>query len=201
MNAGPPPLPRNRPVHEATADAATAERAKPANEATRFVAQALAFEGQPYAWGGGHDKSNVVQPVDCSGLIVQAAQMTPVKGVIFGGKASEMQGRGEAVPFEEAALKPGDLLFKGEPASHVGIYLGNGQVLHASETAGMTVVESLADATARGAFDSARRLFDEPAQAVPPRPTWRAEAAAPADGLALGGNGRPATIGLPPARG
>lgn len=50
---------------------------------------------------------------------------------------------GEEVPRDLAALKPGDLLTfgKGKRISHIGIYVGNGRMVHAS-TARKSVIET-----------------------------------------------------------
>ena len=95
-------------------------------KANQFLANAMRFKGQPYAWGGGHGNRTGVQPVDGSGLVGQAARMA---GVRFEGRARDMQARARKIAMKD--LRPGDLVFKGSPARHVGIYMGNGQVLHA----------------------------------------------------------------------
>ncbi len=95
--------------------------------ANLLLGNALRFRGQPYVWGGGHASRTGVQPVDCSGLIGQAARMSGIK---FEGRARDMQARAQRIGKND--LRPGDLVFKGSPAYHVGLYLGNGQVLHAS---------------------------------------------------------------------
>ncbi len=49
-------------------------------------------------------------------------------------------------------LVPGDLVFQGFPARHVGIYVGKRRVLHASRSRGISLVSVRA-------FTSARRVF------------------------------------------
>jgi peptidoglycan DL-endopeptidase CwlO len=39
---------------------------------------------------------------------------------------------GSGTPVSSSALQPGDLVFYYSPVSHVGIYIGNGQVAHAA---------------------------------------------------------------------
>jgi cell wall-associated NlpC family hydrolase len=39
---------------------------------------------------------------------------------------------GSGIPVSISALQPGDLVFYYSPVSHVGMYIGNGQVVHAA---------------------------------------------------------------------
>jgi cell wall-associated NlpC family hydrolase len=121
------------------------------SQAQRFVDQAKRFLGQRYVWGGGHASSTRVGVVDCSGLVLQAARLA---GFNLDGTAATQQRRGHAVSMN--ALRPGDLLFHGRPASHVGIYIGNGQAIHASSTQGKVVIVNL---SSYRYFDSARRVL------------------------------------------
>jgi cell wall-associated NlpC family hydrolase len=57
-------------------------------------------------------------------------------------------------PVSKAALRPGDLVLFYRPVSHVGIYVGNGKVVHAS-TSGSPVKISPMGAMP---FNSARRV-------------------------------------------
>jgi LysM repeat protein len=120
----------------------------------RFIAAAMKFEGQPYKYGGGHtsDTFSKPGPVDCSGLVTQAARMA---GLNFDGTAATQQDKGRSVSMND--LQPGDLLFHGNPASHVGIYIGNGKAIHAPKTGDVVKVVDVKD---YGYFDNARRLFD-----------------------------------------
>lgn len=84
--------------------------------------------GFPYLWGG-----TSVKAADCSGFVKQVYYM---QGVVLARDASQQARYGEAVDFSNTNnLQPGDLLFFGRDAqhiSHVGIYLGNGNFIHAS---------------------------------------------------------------------
>ena len=88
------------------------------------VADAKKYLGVPYVWGG-ESKSGI----DCSGL-VQAAFGD--LGVKLPRTAAEQQQVGQAVPSLSQA-QPGDLLFFGQPAYHVAIYLGNNQLIESPE--------------------------------------------------------------------
>jgi cell wall-associated NlpC family hydrolase len=89
---------------------------------------ALAQRGKPYVSGGTGPNS-----YDCSGL-TQAAYKAA--GITIGRTTWDQVKDGTAV--SESDLRPGDLVFFYSGISHVGIYLGNGQVVHAPHT-GATV--------------------------------------------------------------
>ncbi len=145
-------VPKRRP--QAPSAAATKPAAPPDPAAVaRFLRAAQTFLGQPFCWGGGHLPRALGKPVpvDGSGLVQQAARAA---GAQLDGTAAAQQRLGRPVPMGD--ILPGDLLFQGEPARHVGIYLGDGQVLHASSRAGRVVAEPLGPETP---FDQARRAF------------------------------------------
>jgi cell wall-associated NlpC family hydrolase len=117
-----------------------------------FLDHATQFLGQRYRWGGGHGAQlSGPAPVDCSGLVSQAAKAAGFDGLT--GSAREMQKKGVPVSMDD--LKPGDLVFKGHPAHHVGIYVGNGQVLEAPHKGANVQYSSL------DGYTSARRISDE----------------------------------------
>jgi cell wall-associated NlpC family hydrolase len=85
---------------------------------------ALAQRGKPYVSGGTGPGA-----YDCSGL-TQAAYAAA--GIKIGRTTWDQVTDGTSV--SEADLRPGDLVFFYSGISHVGIYLGNGQVVHAPHT-------------------------------------------------------------------
>jgi peptidoglycan DL-endopeptidase CwlO len=89
---------------------------------------ALAQRGKPYVSGGTGPNS-----YDCSGL-TQAAYRAA--GISIGRTTWDQVKDGTSV--SESDLRPGDLVFFYSGISHVGIYLGNGNVVHAPHT-GATV--------------------------------------------------------------
>lgn len=102
--------------------------------------------GSPYAWGAtGPDR------FDCSGLVVWAFASV---GVTVPRTSQQQAAGGTAVA--RADLQPGDVIAYYPNASHVGIYAGAGQVIHAS-TAGRPVVEVPVDAA--GPYNRARRYI------------------------------------------
>lgn len=175
----------------------------PQTKADQFLAKAMTFVGQPYRWGGGHGPGTFSKPgpVDCSGLVSQAARMA---GLNLDGTAASQQRMGKPVAMKD--LQPGDLVFRGQPAHHVGIYIGDGKVLHAPKTGDNVKVSSL------DGWTSARRVFDQAGQPVDTRgvpahgpadpgqaagPGATAAPALPREQLNLAGNGRPSAFQLP----
>lgn len=113
---------------------------------------ALQYIGRPYVWGG------VGAPgLDCSGftcrVFAEAGYAIP--------RVSRDQARvGQSVPLTRIA--PGDLLFfaeDGAPISHVGIYLGDGEMVHASSGRGEVVVDTLRRRWFSQNLVSARRVL------------------------------------------
>ncbi|MEV0157895.1 C40 family peptidase [Micromonospora sp. NPDC050686] len=105
--------------------------------AERAVCQARAQKGDPYVWGG--KGSNVF---DCSGLTYYAYRKAGLDWSYrtAAGQYSYGVSRGRAV--STGNLRPGDLLFfnwDGGEIDHVGIYAGNGRMLHASSGRGKVV--------------------------------------------------------------
>lgn len=95
-----------------------------------IIASAMKLVGVPYMWGGMSSKG-----VDCSGLVRIACIMNDV---LLPRNASQQIKCG--VPVELTDLQRGDLVFFGKPATedkpmrvtHVGIYLGDNHIIHAS---------------------------------------------------------------------
>lgn len=112
--------------------------------AAQAVRHALGKLGAPYRWGGNGPSS-----FDCSGLVNWAFDQV---GVDLPRTSRALSRTGTAV--SRGDLQPGDLVFFYSPVSHVGIYIGNGQMVHAS-TSGKPVL--VADIDGRP-YHSARRV-------------------------------------------
>jgi peptidoglycan DL-endopeptidase CwlO len=109
------------------------------------VDTALAQRGKPYVWAASGPGS-----FDCSGLVQYAYGAAGI-GLPHSSRMQSQMG----VPVSRDQLQAGDLVFFYSPVSHVGIYIGNGQMVHAP-TAGDVV--RVADIDAMGGYNSARRL-------------------------------------------
>ncbi|NDK89672.1 NlpC/P60 family protein [Gordonia desulfuricans] len=121
-------------------------RAVPRGTAPALVAvqAALTRIGDPYVWGATGPDS-----FDCSGLMVwafkQAGKTLP--------RSSEAQ-NAAGTPVDRNNLQPGDLIIYYPDAHHVGMYVGEGYVIHASTFGVPVKVVPLDDA---GPFSAARR--------------------------------------------
>ncbi len=90
--------------------------------ASAAVNYALAQVGKPYVYGASGPNS-----YDCSGLTMASWAQA---GVSLPHSSSAQQGYGS--PVSSSDLQPGDLVFYYQPVSHVGIYIGNGTIVHAA---------------------------------------------------------------------
>lgn len=90
--------------------------------AAAAVQYALAQVGDAYVWGASGPNA-----FDCSGLTSAAWAQA---GVSLPHSSSAQMGSGTRVSSSD--LQPGDLVFYYSPVSHVGIYIGNGQIVDAA---------------------------------------------------------------------
>src|SRR5215218_1865764 len=109
------------------------------------VNTALAQLGDPYVWGAAGPDA-----FDCSGLTMYAYAAA---GVSLPHSSSMQSALGTAVSYYD--LQPGDLVFFYSPVSHVAMYIGNGQMVHAS-TSGQPV--KVVSVDSMPGYNSARRI-------------------------------------------
>ncbi|SDC19571.1 Cell wall-associated hydrolase, NlpC family [Geodermatophilus telluris] len=129
----------------ASAETTTAVPAGDSGAASTVVATAMAQRGKPYVWAAAGPGS-----FDCSGLTQYAYRAA---GVSLPHSSSMQSKMGTAV--SRAQLQPGDLVFFYSPVSHVGIYIGNGQMVHAPTSGDVVKVASV---DSMGGYAGARRL-------------------------------------------
>ncbi|MHB1008963.1 MAG: C40 family peptidase [Propionibacteriaceae bacterium] len=99
------------------------------NSASIIVSFGLSQVGKAYVWGG-----NGPNAYDCSGLTVAAYKAA---GISIPRTTYSQWTVG--TPVSLANLQPGDLVFYYSGISHVGIYIGNGRIVHAANpTSGVT---------------------------------------------------------------
>lgn len=104
---------------------------------------AMAQRGKPYVWAASGPGS-----FDCSGLTAFAFRAA---GVSLPHSSAQQSRMGQAV--SRADLQPGDLVFFYSPVSHVGIYIGNGQMVHAPTSGDVVKVAPI-----MSGFSGARRI-------------------------------------------
>ncbi|MBK8666938.1 MAG: C40 family peptidase [Burkholderiales bacterium] len=120
------------------------------------VAQAMLLVNTPYRYGGNTPEGGF----DCSGLVHY------VFGQVAAGAArlprSTAQWAAATVPVDEAALQRGDLVFfntSGAAFSHMGIYVGGGQFVHAPSSGGTVRKDRLDSRYFGPRYLGGRRVF------------------------------------------
>jgi cell wall-associated NlpC family hydrolase len=84
------------------------------------------FVGNPYVWGG----TSLTKGADCSGFVMSVFKKY---GISLSHSSKAQANEGTKISLSE--LKPGDLIFYGNSSgsiNHVAIYIGGGQIVHAS---------------------------------------------------------------------
>lgn len=123
-------------------------------EATNLILAAIDLIGTPYKWGG----ESVETGFDCSGLVQHLYESTV--GLILPRNAA-LQAKDAALKkIDKSELEPGDLVFfntRRKPFSHVGIYMGEGNFIHAPRTGAKVRIEKLATNYWKKTFNGARR--------------------------------------------
>ncbi|SDK74590.1 C40 family peptidase [Streptomyces indicus] len=104
-----------------------------AAKAEKVIAWAETQIGKPYVWGAAGPDS-----YDCSGLTQKAWAQA---GISLPRTTWDQVKVGTTVTVENA--KPGDLVFFYDDISHVGIYIGNGEMIHAPKPGANVRTESI----------------------------------------------------------
>jgi cell wall-associated NlpC family hydrolase len=104
---------------------------------------AMAQRGKPYVWAAGGPGS-----YDCSGLTSYAFKAAGIS-LPHSSRLQSLLGQ----PVSREQLQPGDLVFFYSPVSHVGIYIGNGQMVHAPTSGDVVKVAPM-----MSGFSGARRI-------------------------------------------
>lgn len=120
-----------RPVHISHIDRAHGSQ--------EIMIQSMGLVGTPYKWGG----SDTATGFDCSGMIQYIYKNA--LGVNLPRTARDMAAASRKIP--DSQLKPGDLVFFNTSPrtkySHVGIYIGNGEFIHAPSSGKTIQTEKL----------------------------------------------------------
>lgn len=99
---------------------------------TSVANYALQFVGNPYVYGG----SSLTNGTDCSGFVMSAYANY---GVSLPHSSSSLRSSGSGVEGGLSSAQPGDIICY---SGHVGIYIGNGQIVHASTSKTGIIVSS-----------------------------------------------------------
>ncbi|MEW2414024.1 C40 family peptidase [Streptomyces sp. NPDC046866] len=149
--------------------------AAPARTPTAAGGAALAYAtaqiGKPYVWGAEGPGA-----FDCSGLTSQAWAHA---GRAIPRTSQEQWAQLPHVPLDR--LRPGDLVVYFPTATHVGLYLGDGKVVHAPRPGAAVKVSPLAANPLLGAVRPDPDGIPLPAYTPPPLPQPAPEAAVPED--------------------
>ena len=115
--------------------------------------KAMDMLGIPYRRGGSSPEAGF----DCSGFVSHVFREGI--GLVLPRSSNELSKSGNTVDRNE--LQPGDLVFFNtmrRAFSHVGIYLGNGQFIHAPRAGGRVRVEDIRDSYWSKRYNGARRV-------------------------------------------
>lgn len=122
----------------------------------KLLADAKYFKGGRYVWGG-----TTPDGFDCSGYV---QYLYKKNNISLPRTAWAQSQKGEVVEMED--LEKGDLLFfltdktRGIPITHVGIYIGNGEFIHAASKKKGIIISPLTHGSYAKSFVSARRLVN-----------------------------------------
>ena len=114
--------------------------------AVKALNSALSKQGAPYQWAAEGPSS-----FDCSGLVYWA--------YLQHGRTLPRSSRSQSTvgsPVSTSAMQPGDLLFFYSPVSHVGIYVGGGEMVHSPQSGDVVKVASFGSMP----LTAVRRILD-----------------------------------------
>lgn len=135
-----------------------------------LLKEADSWIGTPYSWGG-NDRNGV----DCSGFVTQVYQRS--LSIALPRNSAKQQEFCREIRREE--LAPGDLVFftvrGGDRVGHVGIYIGNGNMVHSSSSKGVIITPLDNPYFQRNYYSSGRveryyAMLDNPKSKGPSKP-------------------------------
>jgi peptidoglycan DL-endopeptidase CwlO len=116
---------QNAPAEKpSTTTVAPRETVSNSGDADELIAYAKRYLGVPYVWGGTSPRG-----FDCSGFTQHVFRSI---GISLPRVSRDQQDVGTRIsPYN---VQKGDLVFRGDPAHHVAIYIGGGKIIHAPQT-------------------------------------------------------------------
>ena len=123
------------------------------NAATKAVALAKKQLGKPYGWGAEGPNS-----FDCSGLTYYVYKQN---GITLPRASKSQASAGKSV--SKSNLKAGDLVFfntNGKGISHVGLYIGDGKMIHSTKPGDVVKTTSINSSYYKNKFVTARRIVN-----------------------------------------
>lgn len=133
-----------------TASTSSSSSASASTKGQAIVNSAMQYLGVPYVWGGTSPSG-----FDCSGLVQYVCKKN---GISVSRTAAAQANNGTYVSRNN--LQPGDLVFFGKGnIHHVGIYVGNGQMIHAPQTGDVVKVSSIETAYRINSYAGACRVW------------------------------------------
>jgi len=117
-----PPAPEAAPDNAISALAAVPSPGAGSDAGSIAVQAALTRIGSPYSWGAAGPGA-----FDCSGLVMWSFQQA---GIFLPHSSYALAAGGQPVSMDQ--MQPGDIITYYSDASHVGMYVGDGMMVHAS---------------------------------------------------------------------
>jgi cell wall-associated NlpC family hydrolase len=124
-------------------------------QAVDVVMYALSLRDTGYTFGGKNPEAGL----DCSGMVTHTYQKAI--GKRLAGNAAKLAQQGRPVARQE--LRAGDLVFfntLGRPFSHVGIFIGGDEFIHAPNSKGRVRVDRLTNGYYASRYEMGRTLLD-----------------------------------------